>query len=112
MQKNAGQPIAERLFLPDRGVEHERREMQRTVAIEFVLSDHAEGQHIVPICRIVDVIAVEDLSNRVIDKAAAQRRDVKQNDQREERGGGEEGHALHVGKVTLDRGLESGFRRS
>jgi hypothetical protein len=78
VEQDAGQAVAERVFFPERGVEHERREVHRTVAIEFVLSDHAEGQHIVPICRIVDVIAVEDLGNRVIDKAAAQRREVKQ----------------------------------
>ncbi len=105
-------PVTERIPAPNRCISrHERREVHRAIAIEFILSDDSEREHIDPVRWRVDVVAVEDLGNRVVDKAAAQRRDVKQNDQREERGGGEEWHALHVGKVTLDRGLESGFRR-
>jgi hypothetical protein len=79
MEQNASQPVTERIFAPNCRVEHERGEMERTIAVKFVLSDHAQGEHIAPMRWRVDVIAVDNLSDRVVDKTPAQGREVKRN---------------------------------
>ena len=60
--------------------------MEWTIAVKFVLSDQAPREHIGPRRWLVDIIAVENLSNGVIDEFTAQRREVEQDYQREDRG--------------------------
>ena len=81
-----------------------RGEMEWTIAVKFALSDHAPREHIGPRPRRLEVIDVENPRDRVVNESTDQRRKIKSNDEREDKGGREKTHTLHPVKLSARHG--------